>query len=166
MNKHTILQWVMYKCAAIFLIVVFFTLLYFTIFSIPMHDLHSLYIHDEIIVYHGKVIACIGGIPLYIYFIFLSLRVLLSKGVTTPKNRTFIGTVWGTLSLATCILGFIATFIIPISLRFSSYSQCHQEKLNEYYVTDQKICEKIIPKRWFIKTSEDQQSPQNLNKKD
>lgn len=154
MNNCIILQYMMYKFAAIVIMAAFSTLLYFTIFSIPMYDLHSLYKQGEIIVYHGKVIACIGGVPLYIYFIFLSLRVIFSKGITPPNNQTSIGTIWGVFSLVVCVLGFIAAFLIPLVLIVSPYSQCHQEKLSAYYVTDQKLCATITPKRWFTKSDE------------
>ncbi|WP_183272252.1 DUF1240 domain-containing protein [Buttiauxella sp. A111] len=150
MNREYLLQWIVVKGVSLILISIISSLLYFIIYSVPMCDLRSLYANDDIIIYHAKAVACVGAIPLCIYFIFLGLRVLFAKGTTIPTNRTKIGKIWGAFGVITTALGFIIAFLIPIGLAFSTYSNCQQEKLEYYYVTDLELCKTIVPNRWFI----------------
>jgi hypothetical protein len=142
MSKDTILQWIFIKGACIVMLTIMSAAIYFSLQS--MDDLRSLYLHGNIIIYRTKVVASASGVPIYIYFIFTALRVLISKGTTIPTKRTFIGTVWGALSAVTTVTGMIIAFLVPIGLIFSPYSNCHEEKLGSYYVTDLKLCETII----------------------
>ena len=146
MIKDTVLQWIIIKGASIAMLLSASILLYFIIYFSPMNDLHSLYIQGNIIVYHAKSIACVGAIPLCLYFIFFSLRVFFSKGVVPPTKRTFIGTIWGAFSAFTFLIFLIIAFLLPVWLMFSPYSNCPQERLGAYYVTDLELCKTIDPR--------------------
>lgn len=150
MNRKYFLQWMMIKGVGLFLMAFSAALLYFIIYTVPMYDLRSLYANANIVVYHTKAVACVGAIPLCIYVMFTGIRVLFSKGTSAPTNRTTIGFIWGTFSVITTFLGFIIAFLIPIGLAFSSYSNCHEEKLEAYYVTNPELCKTIVPNRWFL----------------
>ena len=150
MSKQITLQWIIIKTSSIAMLLSASTLLYFIIYSVPMNDLHSLYIQGDIIVYHAKSIACVGAIPLCFYFIFLSLRVFFSKGVAPPTKRTLIGTIWGAFSAFTFLIFLIIAFLLPVWLMFSPYSSCPQERLGAYYVTDLELCKTIDPRNWKI----------------
>ncbi|MFP2517091.1 DUF1240 domain-containing protein [Buttiauxella agrestis] len=150
MSRETILEWLLYRGAAVVLIAIMSAVLYFIFFSVPMYDLHSLYMHDEIIVYHTKAVAGAAGTPIYIYFILISLRVLFMRGIKPPTTQTFIGRIYGAFSLIVSIVCLIIAFLIPIGLAFSPYSSCPQEKLGNYYVTDLELCKTIEPRNWKI----------------
>ncbi|WBM70900.1 DUF1240 domain-containing protein [Buttiauxella sp. WJP83] len=150
MTREYLLQWIKIKGASLILIGVSFCMLDFIIYSVPMSDLRSLLSNSNIIIYHAKAVACIGAIPLFIYVIFTGFRVFFSKGTTIPTNRTKIGKIWGAFGVITASLGFIIAFLIPIGLAFSTYSNCQQEKLEYYYVTDLELCKTIVPNRWVI----------------
>lgn len=150
MSRETILQWLLYRGAAVLLIIIAYALLYFIFFSVPMYDLQSLLLHDEIIVYHAKAVACVGAIPLCIYLIFVALRVLFTKGVKPPTKQTSMGKICGSLSVIAFFLSLIIAFLVFIGLLFSPYSSCPQEKLGNYYVTDLELCKTIDPRNWKI----------------
>ena len=143
MTKDTILQWLIYRSAAVILIAGMSAALYFIIFSAPMHDIRSLYMHGDIIIYHTKAAAGAAGAPVYIYGIFVGLRVLFTKGVKPPTTQTSIGVIFGSICVITTFLGFVIAFLIPIGLMFSPYSNCPQERLGAYYVTDLELCKTI-----------------------
>ena len=150
MTKDTFLQWVIIKAVSLASIGIMTTILYFMLFSVPMHDLHSLYIHGDVIVYHAKVVAGVAGTPLYIYVICISLRALFSKGVNLPTKQTSTGTIWATFSIIVFVLGLVIAFLLPVWLMFSPYSNCPQEKLGTYYVTNLDLCKTIDPINWKI----------------
>jgi len=150
MNRDTILQWLLYRSAAVLLILMMYALLYFILFSVPMYDLLSLLLHDDIIVYHAKAAACVGAIPFCIYLIFVALRVLFTKGVKPPTKQTSMGNVCGILSVIIFFLSFIIALLVSIGLMFSPYNRCPQEKLDNYYVTDLELCKTIDPRNWKI----------------
>ncbi|RJT22366.1 DUF1240 domain-containing protein [Buttiauxella izardii] len=150
MNKEIILEWLLYRGAAVIMILLMFTLLYFILFSVPLYDLRSLLLHDKIIIYHAKAVACVGAIPLCIYLIFVALRVLFTKGIKPPTKQTSIGKVCSGFSVIATFLSLIIAFLIPIGLMFTPYHNCPQEKLGAYYVTDLELCENIDPRNWKI----------------
>ena len=150
MNRDTILQWLLYRCAAISLIAIMFAIVYSILFSDLIDELQSLYIHGNIIVYHTKAIAGAAGIPVYIYGIFAGLRVLFTKEVPPPTTQTSIGTIFTPLCVVITVLGFAIAFLTPIGLAFSPYSNCPQEKLGAYYVTNLELCKTIDPRNWKI----------------
>lgn len=154
MNKEIILEWLLYRGAAVIMILLMFTLLYFILFSVPMYDLRSLLLHNEIIVYHAKAVACVGAIPLCIYSIFVALRVFFTKGVKPPTTQTSIGKVCSGVCVIVTFLSFIIAFLIPIGLAFSPYHNCPQEKLGAFYVTDLKLCKNIDYKNWTVERHE------------
>ncbi|MCS3604876.1 MULTISPECIES: DUF1240 domain-containing protein [Buttiauxella] len=154
MNRETILEWLLYRGAAVVLILIMYALLYFILYSVPMYDLRSLLLHNEIIVYHAKAVACVGAIPLCIYSIFVALRVFFTKGVKPPTTQTSIGKVCSGVCVIVTFLSFIIAFLIPIGLAFSPYSNCPQEKLGNYYVTDLELCKNIEPRNWKIERHE------------
>ncbi|MNC19432.1 hypothetical protein D3C75_673650 [compost metagenome] len=119
-----------------------------------MYDLHSLYMHDEIIVYHTKAIAGAAGIPVYVYGIFLGLRVLVTKGIKPPTTQTAIGIILTPFIAFVTLSGFIIAFLIPIGLMFTPYHNCPQEKLGAFYVTDLKLCKNIDYKNWTLERHE------------
>jgi hypothetical protein len=49
MSKETILDWIIIKFANVALLLSASALLYFIVYSVPMNDLHSLYIQGDII---------------------------------------------------------------------------------------------------------------------
>ncbi|BCG11262.1 MULTISPECIES: hypothetical protein [Buttiauxella] len=154
MNRETILEWLLYRGAAVVMIAIMSVILYFIFFSVPMYDLHSLYMHDEIIVYHTKAIAGAAGIPVYVYGIFLGLRVLVTKGIKPPTTQTAIGIILTPVIAFVTLSGFIIAFLIPIGLMFTPYHNCPQEKLGAFYVTDLKLCKNIDYKNWTLERHE------------
>lgn len=56
----------------------------------------------------------------------------------------------GALSVFTFLIFLIIAFLLPIWLMFSSYSNCPQERLGAYYVTDLELCKTIDPRNWKI----------------
>ncbi|MFP2517090.1 hypothetical protein [Buttiauxella agrestis] len=154
MNRETILEWLLYRGAAVVMIAIMSAILYFIFFSVPMYDLHSLYMHDEIIVYHTKAIAGAAGIPVYVYGIFLGLRVLVTKGIKPPTTQTAIGIILTPFIAFVTLSGFIIAFLIPIGLMFTPYHNCPQEKLGAFYVTDLKLCKNIDYKNWTLERHE------------
>ncbi|MGK7244533.1 DUF1240 domain-containing protein [Buttiauxella agrestis] len=154
MHRETILEWLLYRGAAVVLILIMYALLCFILYSVPMYNLQSLLIHDEIIVYHAKAVACVGAIPLCIYSIFVALRVFFTKGVKPPTTQTSIGKVCSGVCVIVTFLSFIIAFLIPIGLAFSPYSSCPQEKLGNYYVTDLELCKTIEHRNWKIERHE------------
>lgn len=141
MSRDTILQWILYRSMAIVLIAIMLAMIYFSLGALD--DLHSLYLHEDIIVYNSKAIAGAAGTPVYIYGIFLGLRVLFIKGVKPPTTQTSVGRILGTCSAIITVAGMIIAMLVPIGLIFSPYSNCQEKNLGSYYVTDLKLCETI-----------------------
>lgn len=141
MSRDIVLQWLLYRGAAIVMITIMFAAIYFSSESIDY--LHSLYAHGNIIVYNTKAVAGATGVPVYIYGICISLRVLFTKGVKPPTTQTPVGRILGAFCTIITVTGMITAFIIPIGLMFSPYSNCPQDKLGDYYVTDLKLCDTI-----------------------
>ena len=150
MTKDAFVQWIIIKAVSLFSIGIMTIILYFMLFSVPMHDLRSLYTHGDVIVYHAKVIAGVAGTPLCIYVLCISLRALFSKGVNLPTKQTTIGTIWAAFSIIVFVLGLVIAFLLPVWLMFSPYSNCPQERLDAYYVTDLELCKTIDPRNWKI----------------
>ncbi|MGB7802632.1 hypothetical protein [Buttiauxella sp.] len=154
MSRQTILEWLLYRGAAVIIIAIMSAILYFIFYSTPMDDLRSLYMHDDIIVYHTKAIVGAAGTPVYVYGIFLGLRVLISKGVKPPTTQTVIGMILTPLIAFVTFSGFIIAFLIPFGLIFTPYHNCPQEKLGAFYVTDLKLCQNIDYKNWTLERHE------------
>jgi len=155
MSRNTILKWLLDKGAAIILILIMSAIVYCILFIDDTIDqLWSLYLHGDIISYNAKGIAGAAGFPIYIYSICAGIRVLFSKGVMPPTKQTAIGVIFMPFFVITTIPGFIIAFLIPIGLAFSPYSNCPQEKLGNYYITDLELCKTIEPRNWKIERYE------------
>ncbi|MFU2318905.1 DUF1240 domain-containing protein [Rahnella sp. PCH160] len=110
-----------------------------------LFGVYSFFLRGDIIQYNGKVIISIGGVPLFIWMFFFSLRILLRKGMKPLKKATVIGNIWLGISIASCCLGFVMSFIIPFIFMFSSYTSCNEDKLGSYYVIHPALCKTIVP---------------------
>ncbi|WP_034492154.1 hypothetical protein [Buttiauxella agrestis] len=155
MSRNTILKWLLYKGAAIILILIMSAIVYCILFIDDTIDqLWSLYLHGDIISYNAKGIAGAAGLPIYIYSICAGIRVLFSKGVMPPTKQTAIGVIFMPFFVITTIPGFIIAFLIPIGLMFTPYHNCPQEKLGAFYVTDLKLCKNIDYKNWTLERHE------------
>ncbi len=95
--KSEIKQWIMFKAAAVFIISISVGSIYVICFYIEMVNVKSLIIQGDIIEFSGKVIICMGGIPMFIWMLFFAFRILINKGSGTIKTKTLIGSVWGGL---------------------------------------------------------------------
>ena len=146
MIKNTISQWLIYKSASLFLMTVFSYVLYDVINGDSLYEVKSLIAHGNIIKFQYQSGACISGIPIFIYFIFFSIRVLFSKKIKPSKKQSTIGVTWGIFSAISFGIGLTAAFLVPILLIFSPYSNCPQERLGAYYVTDLDLCKTIDPR--------------------
>lgn len=152
MSKDAILQWLLYRSIAVVLIFIMLIMINFSLESV--NDLHSLYMHGDVIAYNTKSVVGAAGTPVYIYSIFIGLRVLFTKGVKPPTTQTSVGRILGTFSAIIAVTGMFIAFLIPIGLIFSPYSNCHEEKLGSYYVTDLKLCKTITANTRLTKTPE------------
>ncbi|RJT22367.1 hypothetical protein [Buttiauxella izardii] len=145
MKKNSTSQWVIYKGACVFSIMIFMFFIYAIIFGGTFNELQSLIKHGDIIHIYSQSIACACGIPIFTCAIFSAFRGLITKGTTPPKKLTSIGLIWGCISMAIAMAGVVGTILTPIGLMFSSYSNCPQERLTSYYVINLELCEHINP---------------------
>lgn len=148
MKENTISQWLVYKGAALLLFIIFSYAIYDVIYGGSLREIQSLINHGDIIHLYRQSIACVSGIPICIYFVFFSLRVLFQKGITPSRKQSYIGLAWGIFSIVAVFFGVVGTFLIPIGLMFSPYNHCPQERLSAYYVTDIELCKTMVPKSW------------------
>ena len=137
-----------YKSLAVFMMALFAGFIYLVINFPGVLGDYSIFTFGDVIEYNGKVVISVSGIPLFIWGFFFSLRVLLHKGMKPLKKATWIGNVWGGVSLASCCLGFIASFILPFIFMFSSYTSCNTDTLSNYYVIHHDLCKTIVTHRW------------------
>lgn len=143
MREYTIQQWLLFKSAGVVLIGISLAMIYFILYLIKSYDLHSLVTLDDVIIYNGKVIACISSTPLFIYTLFFSLRTILRKEIKPINNKTLTGSVWGAFSIASFIFGLFLSLLIPTGLKALNYTSCHADKLRVYYVINRDLCNKI-----------------------
>lgn len=148
MEMNDFRKLIIYKLSAIFLMVFFAGFTYLVISMPGVLGDYSIFAFGDIIEYNGKVVISVSGIPLFIWGFFFSLRVLLHKGMKPLKKATWIGNVWGVVSLASCCLGFIASFILPFVFMFSSYTSCNTDTYSNYYVIHPDLCKAIVTHRW------------------
>jgi ABC-type Na+ efflux pump permease subunit len=149
--KSEIKQWIMFKAAAVFIMSISVGSIYVICFYIEMVNVKSLIIQGDIIEFSGKVIICMGGIPMFIWMLFFAFRILINKGSGTIKTKTLIGSVWGGVSIFSFVAGFISALIIPFILIASSYTSCNIGKYSSYYVINPELCKTIVPDQWVIK---------------
>lgn len=145
MKDNELRKFIIYKLSAAFMMVLSVVLICVVIKFTDMFNTSSIFYRGDIIQYNGKVIICVGGIPLFIWFFFFSLRILLHNGMKPLKKSTLIGSLWAGFSIACCCLGFVISFIIPFILMFSSYTSCNEDKLGSYYVIHPDLCKTIVP---------------------
>ena len=150
MDKNTALQWLIYKSASILLITAFSYVLYDVIYGSSLNEVKSLIAHGNVMKFQHQSAACVGGIPIFIYFILFSFRVLFSERIKPSRKQSTLGKIWGVFSAISFCIGITFAFLVPILLMFSPYSNCPQEKLGAYYVTDLELCKTIDPKNWKI----------------
>lgn len=122
--------------------------IYFTARLIPEYQLYSMITLDNIIIYNGKVIIALGGIPVYIYAFFFAFRTILQKGVERLKKGTLIGTIWGLFSLACFVFLMVLSWIIPLGLMALDYTLCDEEGdvPGLYYASKPELCKTIVSK--------------------
>ncbi|RJT27481.1 hypothetical protein D6029_02475 [Buttiauxella izardii] len=146
MRIYTKLQWIGFKLAGVFLMVVSVVLIYYSIFFIEEYQLYSLVTLGNTIVYDGRIITAIGATPTFIYVFFFAFRTILQKGVERLKKGTLIGTVWGLFSLACFIFCMGISWVIPLGLIALDYTLCDEEGdvPGLYYVTKPELCKTII----------------------
>ncbi|RJT46797.1 DUF1240 domain-containing protein [Rahnella woolbedingensis] len=149
--KKEIQQWLIFKAAAIFIMAISVGFIYAVYFYMEMVNVKSLIIQGDIIEFSGKVIICMGGIPMFIWMFFFAFRILIKKGPGTIKTKTFIGSVWGGISIVAFFAGFIAAFVIPFILMVSPYTSCNIGKYSSYYVINPELCKTIVPDQWVMK---------------
>lgn len=147
-NNHRVLQWILYKLAAIALILVAAGIIYSVIFLGALYEVRSLIRQGDIILFERGSLAIVGGVPIFIYLFFFSLRTLFSKGLLAPRKQTRIGFVFMIFSIIIFVISYIAMWIVPFAMMASPYTHCHQEKLSGYYVLDPQRCETITPQYW------------------
>lgn len=146
MKENTILRWLLFKSAGVFLMMASLALIYLVIFFYNFYDINSLITLGDIITYNGRVIICLGGMPIVIYMFFFAFRTVLNKGIAPLKKGTLIGQFWGIFSILSFAIGLVASYLIPIVLLMLHYTSCHEDKLRVYYVTDPQLCTTINPK--------------------
>ena len=148
MRPYTKLQWIGFKFAGIFLMAVSLIIIYYSMFFIEEYRLYSLITLDNTIIYDGRIITAIGGIPTYIYVFFFSFRTILQKGVERLKKGTLIGTIWGLFSLACFVFFMSISWIIPLGLMALDYTLCDEEGdvPGLYYASKPELCKTIVSK--------------------
>lgn len=151
MTKTYIKKWLIFKGGAAFLVA--FSVCYiYQVYSFAQElHLESLITQADIIKYNGKVIICIGGIPLFIWMFFISVQLLLKKSAGPITKQTVIGDMWGMFSLVSFFGSVIVSLIIPFVLIMSSYTSCSHVKFGLYYVVNPELCKTIVPPAWFKK---------------
>lgn len=145
-KEYTTLQWLLHKGALVFLLVTFSYLVYDIVYGGILYEVQSLINHGDIIHTHRQSIAALSGVPILIYVIFFSIFTLFKKGITPTRKLSRLEFFWTAFSTALFILGFIASFLLPFGLMFSSYSNCNEERLSSYYVTNLELCKTIDPR--------------------
>ncbi|MBF7994894.1 DUF1240 domain-containing protein [Rahnella laticis] len=145
MKDNDLQKLVLYKISAFLMMAICVVTIYVISIYVDLFGVCSLFLRGDIIQYNGKVIISIGGVPLFIWMFFFSLRILLRKGMKPLKKATVIGNIWLGFSIASCCLGFVMSFIIPFILMFSSYTSCNTDKLGSYYVIHPDLCRTIVP---------------------
>jgi len=71
-NNHRVLQWILYKLAAIALILVAAGIIYSVIFLGALYEVRSLIRQGVIILFERGSLAIVGGVPIFIYLFFLT----------------------------------------------------------------------------------------------
>ena len=148
MDKKNIQQWLAFKGGAIILMTVCVYYIYGVNNLIETFNTKSLFILADTIEYSGKIIICISGIPFFIWVFFFSLKVLFKKGIQPFKKYSAIGYIWMIISVASFVLGVIASFVIPFILMASPYTSCNVGKYSNYYVINPVLCKDIDPDEW------------------
>ncbi|MBF7978876.1 DUF1240 domain-containing protein [Rahnella laticis] len=147
MVSNNLWQFIIFKLSAICMIAFCVGLIYLCTVFMDVEDTYSLISLGDIIQYNGKTIICIGGVPLLIWVFFFSLKTLLHKGIKPLKKATVIGNIWLGISIASCCLGFVMSFIIPFIFMFSSYTSCNTDTYSNYYVIHPDLCKAIVTHR-------------------
>lgn len=121
-------------------------MIYYPIVFIEENRLYSLITLDNTIIYDGRIITAIGGIPIYIYVFVFSFRTILQKGVERLKKGTLIGTIWGLFSVACFIFFMCMSWLVPQGLMALDYTLCDEEGdvPGLYYVAKPELCKAII----------------------
>ncbi|MBU9847051.1 DUF1240 domain-containing protein [Rahnella ecdela] len=151
MNKKYIQQWLIFKGGSIILMAVSLCYVYGVNDLVETFNTKSLIVLGDAIEYSGKVIICIGGIPMFIWVFFFALKMLFKKGIEPFKKYTTIGYIWMVISVVSFVLGFIASFVIPFILMVSPYTSCNVGKYSSYYVINPDLCKTIVPDQWMKK---------------
>jgi hypothetical protein len=151
MEKINIKKWILFKGASILSIAVSMGYIYSVALLVIVFNTKSLVMQGDIIEYSGKIIICIGGIPIFIWLFFFSLKMLFKRGIEPFKKYTATGYVWMVVSVGFLILSFVASFIIPFILMASPYTSCNIGKYSNYYVINRELCKNIVPDQWIKK---------------
>ena len=149
MEMNDFRKLVIYKLSAFLMMAICVGFIYDVTTLMDSAGTYTLFFLGDIIQYNGKVLICACSIPLFIWLFFFSMRILLHKGMKPLKKATVIGNIWLGISIASCCLGFVMSFIIPFILMFSSYTSCNTDKLGSYYVIHPDLCRTIVPHHNF-----------------
>lgn len=145
-KEYTTSQWLLHKVALMFTSVTSSYIVYDIIYGGTLYEIRSLINHGDIINIYRQSIAVLSSIPIFIHVIFFSISTLFKKGIAPTKKLSRLGLIWAIFSTIIFIFGFIASFLIPFGLIFSSYSNCNEERLSSYYVTNLELCKTIDPR--------------------
>jgi hypothetical protein len=151
MEENNIKKWILFKGASILSIALSLGYIYSVVLLMDIYDTKSLIMQGDIIEYNGKVIIGVGCIPIFIWLLFCSLKMLFKKGIEPFKKYTTIGYIWMVISVGCFILGFVASFIIPLILMASPYTSCNMGKYSSYYVINPDLCKTIVTDQWVKK---------------
>ena len=145
MVKYNVKGWVLYKSCLLLLALLSAGFVISVIFGDEVYQIRSFFRQSDIIKFERQSVVIVGGIPLFIYGFFFSLRGLFSKGFIPPKKQTVIGFIFLIFSIITVVISYIVMWIFYFLLLSSSYTHCPQENLKRYYVIDPQRCVTIIP---------------------
>lgn len=140
---------ILMKCAAIITLIMLLPFLYFSIASIPMRSVISLIHHGDIIFYYRMSAAMVGGIPFFLYCIFIALRALFYPGIRSPDKTTIIDNIFIPVWVFTLAISLVISFLVPFGLLFAGYSPCYDKDLIGYYTTNPELCKTIVRPKLF-----------------
>ena len=135
------------RLIALCLLICFISIFIFLIHGIPMVDFLSLVRAGDIISYN-KTCTLIGGIPLVLLFIILSIVALFNKEAHA-KTPDSMNNALIIITIIPFVIGFIADCLLPFLLMALSYTSCPQKKLHDFDVTDIELCKTIVDNRGY-----------------
>ncbi|MBF7978877.1 MULTISPECIES: hypothetical protein [Rahnella] len=149
MKEFNFSTWILYKSAALFLVLLAIGLIYFIVFYGELYEVLSFIKRPDVMMFESQSLVAVGTIPALIYLFFFSLRIIFSKGLLAPRKKSAIGDFFLAFSTVIFVISFIAMCIAPFVLFASSYTHCDEKVLKRYYVINPQLCKTIIPRYWL-----------------